>query len=141
MNAWFMTAEILASFAESLLIVGTVVNASGRRYSWKKSVWLIFLCAAVLTAYVACMDARPAYALLTQVGYMLLVILGAGGLLSTGKFVLRTASCVLALFVTRSIDYMLLIALTLFHGSPQAFFYLYLHPRASRVNYQLRNNH
>ena len=52
MNAWFMTAEILATFAESLLIVGTVVNASGRRYSWKKSVWLTFLCAAVLTAYV-----------------------------------------------------------------------------------------
>ncbi len=140
MNAWFMTAEILASFAESLLIVGTVVNASGRRYSWKKSVWLIFLCAAVLTAYVACMDARPAYALLTQAGYMLLVILGAGGLLSTGKFVLRTASCVLALFVTRSIDYMLLIALTLFHGSPQAFFYLYLQPGASRVYYLLLNN-
>lgn len=140
MNAWFMTAEILADFAESLLIAGAVANASGRRYSWKKSVGLTFLCAAVLTAYVTWMDARPDYALFTPAGYMLLVIFGAGGLLSTGKLVLRTASCVLALFVTCAIDYMLLIALTLFHGSPQAFFYLYLQPGASRVYYLLLNN-
>lgn len=140
MNAWFITAEILASFAESLLIVGTVVNASGRKYAWKKSVGFTFLCAAVLTVYVTYMNARPVCALLTPAGYMLLVIFGAGRLLSTGKFVLRTASCVLALFVTRAIDYMLLIALTLFHGSPQAFFHQYLQPGASRVYYLLLNN-
>lgn len=140
MEWWYMAAEIAANFAESLLVLSAVIYASGPKYSRKKSVGFIFLSAFFLTLYVTCMNAFPAYAFLTPAGYILIVIFGAGKLFTNGKFVLRTASCVLALFVTRAIHYMLLIALTLFHGSPQVFFHQYLQPGASRVYYLLLNN-
>lgn len=140
MERWYAAAEILASFAGSLLILSTVINASGPKYSWKKSAGFIFLSAVFITAYVTFMDARPAFAFLTPIGYLLLVIFGAGKLFSNGKFVLRTAACVLALFVTRAINCMLIIALTLFHGSPQEFFDLYLQPGGPRLYYLLLNN-
>ena len=128
-------AEIIASFVESVLILSTIIAASSPKYPIKKSVLLTVLCATLSTLYLMFMNALSAFSFLTPIGTMLFSIFIVGKLISDGNILLRSTSCVLALFVIQSIDYILRIGLTLLHGSPRELFYGYLEPGLMRIIY------
>lgn len=127
--------EVLASFVESVLILSTITAVSGSRFSRRRTFQITFLFAALSTCYLICMNEWSPFSFLTPIGTMLLSIFIEGKILSKGKTVLRSCSCILALFVIQSIDYILIIGMTLLHGNPRDLFYGYLKPGMIRVIY------
>ena len=127
--------EILASFVESALILSTIIAASNPKYSSNKTAGITTLCAVLLTLYLMFMNGLSVFSFLTPIGTMLFSIFIVGKLISDGKVLLRATSCVLALFVIQSIDYILIIGLTLLQGSPRELFYDYLEPGVMRIIY------
>ncbi len=128
------TAEILASFIECLLIPGAMVAACGPRYGRRKTLCLWLLTACIYTLYVAFMNSWRSFSFLTPIGGMLLSI-AAGKFLSAGSLKMRSLSCILAMFVIQSVDYLTFIGMGLLQGDPREIFYTSLLPGAARIGY------
>ena len=128
-------AEILASFVESILILSTMIVASGSKYSTRKIVQFTAFFAALSTLYLMFMNSLSAFSFLTPIGTMLFSIFIVGKIVSDGKVLLRATSCVLALFVIQSIDYILIIGVTFPLGNPRELFYNFLEPGIIRIIY------
>ena len=81
--------EILASFTESVLILSTVIHASGPKLDKRRTRWSIILSAVLLSLYLYIMNTITAFSFLTPIGTILLATFVIGFLLSTGKARLR----------------------------------------------------
>lgn len=127
--------EILASFTEGVLILSTIIIASGPKYGKVKMRWLTFFCAVLTTGYLIVMNAWSAFSFITPIGGILFYIFFAGRWLSKGKLALRAASCILAFFVIQSVDYIVFIGMALLQGSPRELFDEFMHPDFLRVSY------
>lgn len=128
-------AEITASFVESVLILSTMIVASGSKYPTRKIVRFTAFFAALSTLYLMFMNSLSAFSFLTPIGTMLFSIFIVGKIVSDGKVLLRATSCVLALFVIQSIDYILIIGVTFPLGNPRELFYNFLEPGIIRIIY------
>lgn len=124
--------EILASFIECLLIPGAMVAACGARYGKRKTLCLLLLTACIYTLYVAFMNSWKSFSFITPIGGMLLSI-AAGKFLSAGSVMMRSLSCILAMFVIQSVDYITFIGMGLLQGDPREIFYTSMLPGAARV--------
>lgn len=79
------------------------------------------------------MNSLSAFSFFTPIGTMLFSIFIVGKLVSNGNVLLRATSCVLALFVIQSIDYILIIGVTFPLGNPRELFFDFLEPGLIRI--------
>lgn len=96
--------EILASWIENLLILSTITEISGRKQNGKKFVFQILGLGFLLTLLVSILNTVSPFSFLTIL-LGAVVLIGVSKLLTSGGILIRSVSCILALFFLHSLDY------------------------------------
>lgn len=96
--------EILASWIENLLILSTITEISGRKQNGKKFVFQILGLGFLLTLLVSILNTVSPFSFLT-IFLGAVVLISVSKLLTCGGVLIRSVSCILALFFLHSLDY------------------------------------
>lgn len=118
--------EIGATFTECVLILSVITATSGKRvYKWNYLI-LLFAFSLCSTSLVTILNLLQSFSYITPVISMAFTVLVTSRILTTGSFVIRSSSCVLAMLMIQCIDYIVLILFGHLTGSSTDFFTIFV---------------
>ena len=131
--------EILASWIENLLILSMITEISGKKENGKKFVFQIL--GFLLTLLVSVLNAVSPFSFLTVlIGTF--VLISVSKILTVGGILIRSVSCILALFFLHSLDYITgFTCALLIEGVPNIYsgFDVVMSPGTTRIIYTIVN--
>lgn len=133
--------ELAASLIESVLIISTITQIGGKKFSGiKQLIWISGL-SGVLTGIVTYMNSLAAFSFVT-ITIVVIYAICVTKFTSTGGFLLRALACILTLFFLHTFDYIIGFSSGLIFGDSNDIYHgfeLMMRPGTTRVIYTVIN--
>lgn len=118
--------EVGATFTECVLVLSVITEASGRRFSAWKNLFLLIVFSLYSTALVTILNCFKSFSYITPVISMVFLIFVTSKILSSGSLLIRSSSCILAMLMIQCIDYIVLVVFGHLTGTSDNFFTLFV---------------
>ena len=111
----YQIVDWAATYIESLVMLFAIILISGNKkesHGYMALIYLTALCGALLVAF---LNSIQTFSFVTPV-ISIVFLLCVSFFLSTGKLILRAASCIMVSFIILAIGYIWMIFVCIFHG-------------------------